>query len=95
MLTIQTRLEELRRIPVAGKFGLAVVVMAGVLDVAVHLMTDVHAHHHAAFGPEQLAHLLGIAGMVFVLAGVVVSGARRQLRQRAARNGGLDNHAHR
>lgn len=95
MLTIQTRLEELRRIPVAGKFGLAVVVMAGVLDVAVHLMTDVHAHHHAAFGPEHLAHLLRIAGMVFVLAGVVITGAHRQLRQRAARIGGLDNYAHR
>lgn len=79
----------------ASKFGLAVMVIAGFLDVAVHVMTDVHAHHHAAFGPEHLAHLMGIAGMVFVLAGVVISGARRQFRQRAARNGGLVNHAHR
>ena len=79
----------------ASKFGLAAMVIAGVLDFAVHLMTDIHAHDHAAFGLEHLVHLLGIAGMVFVLAGLVISGARRQLRQRAARNGGLVNHAHR
>lgn len=79
----------------ASKFGLAVMIISGVLDVAVHLMTDVHAHDHAAFGLELLAHLLGIAGMVLVLTGVVISGALRQFRQRAARNGGLDNHAHR
>ncbi len=70
-------------------------VVDGVLDVAVHLMTDVHAGHHGHFGPEHLAHLLGIAGMFLVLAGVVIDGARRQLRQRAARNGGFDSHAHR
>lgn len=88
-------MNELGRIPLASKLGLAVMVFAGVFDVAVHLMTDVHAHHHEAFGLEHLAHLLGIAGMLLVLAGVVVHGARRQLRQRAARNGGFDGHAHR
>ena len=95
MLSIQRQLNEPGRIPPASKLGLALMVFAGVLDVAVHLMTDVHAHHHEAFGLEHLAHLLGIAGMLLVLAGVVVNGARRQFRQRAARNGGLDSHAHR
>lgn len=88
-------MHELGRIPFLSMFGLALMVVAGVLDVAVHLMTDVHAHHHGAFGLEHLAHLLGIAGMLLVLAGVVVYGARRQFRQRAARNGGFDSHAHR
>ena len=95
MLSIQSQLNEVSRLPLASKLGLALMVFAGVFDVAVHLMTDVHAHHHGEFGLEQLAHLLGIAGMLFVLAGVVVYGARRQFRQRAARNGGLVNHAHR
>lgn len=86
-------MDELRRTPPASKLGLALMVFAGVFDVAVHLMTDVHAHHHEAFGLEQLAHLLGIAGMLLVLAGVVVYGARRQLRRAAAKPGGLDPNA--
>ena len=88
-------MNELRRIPLTSKLGLAVMVFAGVLDVAVHLMTDVHAGHRGDFGAEHFAHLLGIAGMLLVLAGVVIHGARRQLRQRAARIGGFDCHAHR
>ena len=41
------------------------------------------------------AHVLGIAGMALVLVGVVIHGARRQVRQRAVANGGLDTNAHR
>lgn len=88
-------MNELGRVPLISKLGLTLMVLAGVLDVAVHLMTDVHAHHHGGFGLEHLAHLFGIAGMLLVLAGVAVYGARRQFRQRAARNGGFDSHAHR
>ena len=87
-------MNELRRIPSASKLGLAVMVFAGVLDVVVHLLAGPHRGHRE-FGPEHLAHLSGIAGMVLVLAGVVIDGARRQLRQRAAHNGGFDGHAHR
>ena len=94
MLSIQCQLNELGRIPATSKLGLAVMVIAGAVDVAAHLMTDVHAGHHGEFGAGHLAHLVGIAGMLLVLAGVVIDGARRQLRQRAARNGGSDGHAH-
>lgn len=87
-------MSELRRIPPASKLGVGLMVAAGAFDVGVHLMTHVPLHHHAELGLEHMAHLLGIAGMLLVLAGVVISGARRQFRQRAARNGGLD-HAHR
>ena len=81
--------------PAASKLGATLVVFAGAFDVAVHLLTKVHAGHRAGFGAEHGAHLLGIAGMFLVLAGVVFDGARRELRQRAARNGGFDGHAHR
>ena len=94
MLAIQRQVKELRRIPLVSMLGLVVMVFAGVFDVVVHMLGSPHAGHHE-FGPEQLAHLLGIAGMVLILAGVVIDGARRQLRQRAARNGGFDGHAHR
>ncbi len=89
-------MDELRRIPAITKLGLLVMVGAGVLDVVVHVAADAHAAHaHAAFGVEHLAHLLGMAGMALVLIGVVIHGARRQLRQRAVAHGGLDTNAHR
>lgn len=66
------------------------------LDAAIHLASDGHAGHEH-LGSEHLAHLLGIVGMVLVLAGVVIHGARRQLRRArgAAHHGGLDPNAHR
>jgi peptidoglycan/LPS O-acetylase OafA/YrhL len=83
-----------RDMPVMTRGGLLLMVVAGVVDVVVHLVSGDHAGHHG-FGPEHLAHLLGVVGMVLVLAGVVTHGARRQLRRVAAKPGGLDPNAHR
>jgi len=85
---------DLGRMPRVSRLGLVAMVGAGGLDVVTHLFSGGHAGHHG-IGAEHLAHVLGIAGMVLVLAGVVVDGARRQLRQRAVRTGGPDGHAHR
>lgn len=74
--------------------GLVVMVIGGVLDVVVHLQPAGHGPH-AGFGTEHLAHVVGIAGMSLVLAGVVLHGARRHRRPRAVRHGGLDPNAHR
>lgn len=74
--------------------GLGLIAAGGVLDVVMHLGSMDH-HVHEGFGSEHLAHLVGIAGMFVVLAGVVVHGARRQRRSRAANHGGLDRNAHR
>ena len=93
MLPIDVTREAARtvgRLPLVMITGLLAMAAGGVLDVVVHL----HAGHHGAV-PEHLAHLVGVAGMVLVLAGVVIDGLRRQLRQRAARNGGFDHDAHR
>jgi hypothetical protein len=46
-------------------------------------------------GSEHTGHLIAIAGMTLVLAALVVHGARRHRRPRAARQGGLNGHAHR
>lgn len=80
--------------PALSRVGLLLMIAAGAFDVVVHLSAAEHAGHHG-FGLEQAAHLLGVVGMVLVLAGVVVYGARRQLRRVAAKPGGLDPNAHR
>jgi hypothetical protein len=99
MLTIQTTsrraVAEVRALPAASRLGLAVMVLAGLMDVIVHVAgTDAHAAHHG-FPLEHAAHLLGVVGMVLTLAGVLIHGARRQLKGRAgaAINGGLDANA--
>ena len=87
-------LSDARDMPTLTRAGLLLMVAAGIGDVVVHLVSREHAGHHG-FGPEHVAHLLGVVGMVLVLAGVVIHGARRQLRRAAAKRGGLDPNAHR
>lgn len=98
MLTIENGrrfAREASGFPALTRIGLLVMVAAGALDVVVHLMASEHAGHHV-FGVEHAAHVLGVVGMVLVLAGVVAYGARRQLRRAAAKQpGGLDRNAHR
>jgi hypothetical protein len=80
--------------PALSRVGLLLMVAAGAFDVVVHLAAGEHAGHHG-FGLEHAAHLLGVVGMVLVLAGVVAYGACRQLRRVAIKPGGLDPNAHR
>ena len=60
--------------------GVAVMAIGLGLDLVVHL-APVHDHDHAGFDPqEQLAHLVGVVGMLITWLGVVADGVRRQLR---------------
>ncbi len=93
MLVIQALLA-LRRLPPLMLIGLSVMAFGGLLDVVMHLEPAGHGAH-AGFGTEHLAHVVGIAGMSLVLAGLVLHGARRHRRPRADRHGGLDSHARR
>ena len=93
MLVIQA-LRGLRRLPVLMLAGLLVMAIGGLLDVMIHVTATAHAHD-ADLVSEHLAHAVGIAGMSLVLAGLVLHGARRHRRPRAARSGGLDSNAHR
>jgi hypothetical protein len=80
--------------PALSRVGLLLMLAAGAFDVLVHLVSGERAGHHGN-GLEHATHLLGVVGMVLVLAGVVIHGARRQLRRAAAKPGGLDPNAHR
>lgn len=93
MLVIQG-LRTLRRLPILMLGGLLVMLAGGLLDVVLHLAPLAHDHEGGPVS-EHVAHVVGIAGMSFVLAGLVLHGARRHRRPRAARQGGLDSNAHR
>jgi hypothetical protein len=55
--------------------------VGGAMDIVVHLGPQ-HDDGHAAFHLEEhLAHLVGVAGMVLVWTGVVLTGVRRQVRR--------------
>jgi hypothetical protein len=95
MLTLETArglFGRIRDLPAASRVGLLVMVTAGVVDVLVHVASGDHAGHS---GIADAAQLIGVVGMVLVLGGVVIDGARRQLRRAAAKPGGLDPNAHR
>jgi hypothetical protein len=69
------------RPPLLALIGVAIALGGLGLDTIVHL-TAVEAHHHEiGFSlQEHGAHLVGLIGMVVALAGVVISGTRRQER---------------
>ena len=71
----------LAALPVLAIAGLFVMAAGAALDVTIHLDLG-HADGHAApHLEEDLAHLVGVIGMVLVWVGVVVYGVRRQFRQ--------------
>ena len=73
------------RPPLVSILGVAVAILGVALDLVVHLSApaDGHEHVHAGFTlSEHAAHLVVMVGMVLILAGVVVDGARRQLNRR-------------
>lgn len=80
--------------PVLMVAGLLVMAIGGLMDVVVHVAPAAHDHDASAVS-EHLAHVVGVAGMSLVLAGLVLHGARRHRRPRAAHAGGLDRNAHR
>lgn len=98
MLVIE-RFRRARGLPVVlVAVGLAVMAIGGVADVVAHFVVAAGSDHvHAAGGDPtgHAAHVVGIAGMVLVLAGVVMHGIRSQRRHAAASQGGSDHDAHR
>ncbi len=75
----------MNRPPLLSILGMAVAILGVALDLVVHLsaVADGHEHVHAGFTlSEHAAHLVVMVGMVLILTGVVVDGARRQLSRR-------------
>ena len=68
-----------RSLPGSG----SLLLIAGVLiDLLAAVLGGFHPSHHAGTG--HVGHLVAMAGMAATLAGVVIDGARRQVRPRAA-----------
>lgn len=84
MLAIQKARAGLVRIPRISAAGIVAMVVAGVSDVTIHLLTA--GHHHAEAAWAHGAHLLGIAGMVLVLVGLIAFGAQRSVGRRSGPN---------
>ena len=85
MLVIQTARaiwNEVNRLPLLVRIGLALMPLAFLGDVVVHLAPVVHDHHAGFASQEHIAHLAGILAMVLVLAGVVIDGAFRHRSRR-------------
>jgi hypothetical protein len=72
------------RPPLVSLAGLVVIGAGLVLDLLVHLALPPSGHQHGlGFSPsEHSAHLVVMLGMALTLAGVVIDGARLQLRRR-------------
>jgi hypothetical protein len=63
--------------------GLAVAATGLALDAVVHLSPVSH-HHQLGFSPEEHgAHLVVLIGMLLILGGIVLDGARRTPSRRA------------
>ena len=80
-------------VPWVAKAGAAVIALGLLLDLAAH--TVLHSVHDELLGAfplgEHFAHLVVVAGMVLVLAGIVADGIRTQ--RRRARQEGISSHA--
>lgn len=78
MLTLERIRGDLLALPVLTRIGLLVSVVGGIADVVAHLEVSNHTDHtHAHAVSELTAHLIGFVGMVVILLGVVLDGARR------------------
>jgi hypothetical protein len=72
---------ELRRMPAGSLLGVVVMALGLAADVVAHLDPAVGDHHGVVTNEQLSAHLVAFAGMVLVLAGVVVDGIRSTLRR--------------
>jgi hypothetical protein len=78
MLAIERLARRVRRVPLTILIGLALMATGVLLGVAP--LGSTSHHDHTGLGGEHFAHMIVIAGMVLVLAGVVAHGVRTQRR---------------
>ena len=72
----------MRRPPLVSVLGLAVAIAGLMLDAVVHLSPAPH-HHQLGFSPEEHgAHMVVLIGMLLILGGIVLDGARRRAGRR-------------
>ena len=79
MLALERRL---RALPLVIRLGMVVIAFGGFADLVTHL-SFADAAEPGGHTPAQLsAHVIAFAGMVLVLAGVVVDGVRQSMVRR-------------
>ena len=78
------QLHRLAQLSVLARAGLLLLVGGLLIDLISPLLGGAHASHHAA--EAHLGHLVAMAGMVAVLAGVVIDGVRHQHRAASRRS---------
>ena len=93
MLAIHKARATWHRAPRVSVIGVGVMVVAGAADVTVHLLSG--GHHHPDGVMAHGAHLLGIAGMVLVLTGLIAFGVRRSSGRRSGTSKEGPHDAHR
>jgi hypothetical protein len=82
MLTLERARRQLLSLPLLVHAGLVVLALGGLADVVAHLAgagSAAELHEHTA--AEAAAHLTAFVGMVVILLGVVVDGAKQSLRR--------------
>jgi hypothetical protein len=73
---------QLAQVSLLSRIGLALIVIGVTVDLLAAANGAGQHSHHAASG--HVGHLVAMAGMAATLAGVVIDGARRQVRPRTA-----------
>lgn len=71
-----------RALPLVIRLGLVVIVFGGLADLVTHLSFADAAEHGGHTSAQLSAHAIAFAGMVLVLAGVVVDGVRQSMVRR-------------
>jgi glutamate-1-semialdehyde aminotransferase len=84
MLAVHRIRADLRALPPVIRTGLAVVGFGGLADVVTHLSFAGPGEPGGHTAAQLSAHAVAFAGMVLVLAGVVVDGARQSRARRRA-----------
>lgn len=77
MLTLERVVRWLRVLPILVQLGLAVFLCGAFIDVVAHLSTAGPRHGHEFTSAELRAHVVVVVGMVVILLGVVIDGARQ------------------
>jgi hypothetical protein len=94
MLTLDRVRAEFLSLPLLTRIGLLILVLGGFADVVAHLAAAGHPEHvHEHTASELSAHLIVFVGMVAILLGIVLDGARltrpdRPVERRSAGTGG-------
>jgi hypothetical protein len=87
MLTIERGEARSSRLPLSARIGVAVLVFGILEDLVAHSIGSPATPDAGHTGAELMGHFIVFVGMVLILAGIVIDGARQAVaRRRSARH---------